>query len=508
MSKLDLSAIEATLQHRPAPPAWGENEPPDGEPGAFPVQALSPAMRAMAESVAEVYRVPVELPALCAVAANSGALGGAFKLTEAVDGRESFGNLYVIPAAPKSSGKGSVAGAIVKPLLEASAELETAFRENQLPGLRREKSVLDKRVGVLVNQLAAGKTGAGKDKQAMGEFERKETESELDQAHARLEAIAPLLDALPTYWLGNATSEAMERQFKRNNGGLFCYSPEAGSTVRVMLGKYTKGAAADLDLFLSGYSVEPYRSDRITRGVCQITPCLSLLLMVQPSILRELLTHEEAFERGLTARLIMCIVETEPLEDDGALRRVNARVAAAWNERIHGILNRRETLAGQPRPIQCTDEAREEFRRFHNDSVKLRRGEFRDIEAELGRWRENAIRISVGQCVADNPEARELTGEQAARAVEIMRWCALAGLKITLAGQMRKRAQRADELQTILLQRNARQTLRDLDKCHGFKKDEVCALARQFPDRFTIEREQPTCGRPSEVLHLNLLARA
>jgi len=490
----------------PLAPAPVNAATPDLEPGPFPIHALNPIMRAMVENVAAVYRVPVELPAMCAIGIVSGALGNAFTLTGAVNGKDCHGNLFVIVAAPKSSGKGSVAGALVKPMLEASAALEANFKQHQLPKLRTEKAILEKRVAILVNELASGKTGTGKDRKPTGEMEKTETQRELEQAHARLEAIEPLLEALPTYWLGNATSEAMERQFKRNNLGLFCYSPEAGAAVRVMLGKYTKGEAADLDLYLSGYSVEPWRSDRIGRGTCQITPCLSMLLMVQPSILRELMGNEEAYDRGMTARTDIFIVETEPLEDDGIRRCVSEKTGEAWNQLIRGILARREALAGNPHQITCTPEAREVFRQFHNEAVQLRRGEFRDIEAELGRWRENAIRIAIGQCVADNLDAQELTGEQAARAVEIMRWCALSGLKITNAAQMQKRAKRAEELQTLLAGKNGWETLRNLDKSHGFKPEEVHALAGQFQERFTVEHLE-TGGRPSEILRLANVAR-
>ena len=476
------------------------------DPGGFPIHALSSAMRAIVEEVAEVHRVPVALPAMCAVGVVSGALGNAFTLVGAVNGKEGHGNLYIIAAAPKSSGKGSVAGVLVRPLLEASAELEADFKERQLPSLKSEKAVLEKRVSVLVNELASNKTGAGKDRQPMGAMERMETERELQTANARLEAIEPLLAALPTYWVSNATSEAMAAQFKRNNCGLFCYSAEAGEVVRVLMGKYRGDGKADYDLALSGYSVEPWRSDRIGRGSCQITPCLSMLLLVQPSILREITGDAEAFERGMTARLLSFIVETEPMEDDGISRSISEQAEAGWNQLIRGILERREAPASNPHRITCSPEAREVFRQFHNESVQLRRGEYQDIEAELGRWRENAIRLGVVLAMADNPEGVELTAEQAARAVELARWCVHFGLQITDTARMQKRAERAEELQTLLLRSGGRETLRNLDKSHGFTPEEIKAIAGQFPERFTVERVE-TGGRPSETLRLVLGAR-
>lgn len=498
----ETATADTSTISTPIIPTQVVSVPTDLEPGEFPIHALSPAMRAITVDLANVHRVPVQLPAMCAVGIVSGALGNTFTLISGVSGKgECHGNLYVIPAAPKSSGKGSVANALALPLLEASADLENAFRGNQLPRLKTEKAILEKKVGLLVCELATGKTGTGKAKQPMSEVEKQETQRELEQAHARLEAIEPLLDALPTYWLGDATPEAMAMQFKRNNLGLFCFSPEAGAVVRIMLGKYTKTDSADFDLYLSGYTVEPWKSNRVGRGVCQIKPCLSMLLLVQPSILRELMGNEEAFERGMTARTIMFIVETEPLEDDGIARRVNEPAEAEWGQLIRGILARREALGGKPQRIVCRPEAREVFRQFHNESVRLRRGEFRDIEAELWRWRENAMRIAIGLCVADNLDAHELTGEQAARAVEIMRWCARSALKITNASRMQKRAKRADELQIILADKGGRETLRNLRDSHGFGADEVHALAGQFQERFTVERVE-TGGRPSERLRL------
>lgn len=496
----------STRIFNPLPPPPAEPPVSELEPGGFPLHALSPAMRDMAEDLASVHRVPVQLPAMCAVGIVSGALGNAYTLTGAVDGKDCHGNLYIIPAAPKSSGKGSVANALVRPLLDASAELAAAFKQHQLPRLKADKAILEKRVGVLVNELATGKTGTGTNRQPMGEAERAETRRELEQAHEQLAEIEPLLSALPTYWLGNATSEAMAAQFARNNPGLFCYSAEGGETVRVLLGKYRGDDKADLDLYLSGYTVEPWRSDRIGRGVCQITPCLAMLLLVQPSILRELVGNEEAFERGMTARLLTFTVETEPQEDDGSTRRVSETAEAAWNQLIRGILAQREALAGKAHRIVCTPEAREVFRQFHNEGVRLRRGEFRDVEAELGRWRENAIRLAIGQCVADSIETQALTGEQATRAVEIMRWCARSALQITNAARMQKRGKRADELHALLASKpRGEETLRNLDKSHGFKPEEVHALAGQFPERFTVERKEGTGGRPSPVLRLTSL---
>lgn len=68
---------------------------------------------------------------------------------------------------------------------------------------------------------------------------------------------------------------------------------------------------------------------------------------------------------------------------------------------------------------------------------------------------------------------------------------------------MQKRNKRADELQTLLASKpRGEETLRNLDKSHGYKPEELQTLTGQFPERFTVERREDTGGRPSPVLRL------
>ncbi len=63
------------------------------QPGQFPVDALNETQRRIAEDVATVHELPIELAAMPALAVTAAALGKGWKLTGAVNGRENFGNL-------------------------------------------------------------------------------------------------------------------------------------------------------------------------------------------------------------------------------------------------------------------------------------------------------------------------------------------------------------------------------------------------------------------------------
>ena len=132
-----------------------------------------------------------------------------------------------------------------------------------------------------------------------------EEREELKKIQKRLAEISHLTIWPPTCIISNCTSAALTEILKRNGETIFSFSPEAGELIRIVLGKFTKDDAADLDLYLSGYRVESARETRIGRGDSgDFVPCINVLWFCQPFLLRELFTNEEALERGLTARVL------------------------------------------------------------------------------------------------------------------------------------------------------------------------------------------------------------
>ena len=221
----------------------------------FPLDALNETQRRIVESVADVHQLPIELAALPALAVTAAALGKTWKLAGAVNGRENFANIYVLAFAPKSSGKGAAAQ-LTKPIVEASARLGLNWQAKEKPALETQRQILEARAKHLTACLARRKDR----NRNLTTREQDEMKSDLSEANAELEHIRPLLAAAPSYHVGNATSEALAMKFARNADTLFALAYEGGDILRVMLGKYTKGDNADFDLWLSGYSVEPYDS--------------------------------------------------------------------------------------------------------------------------------------------------------------------------------------------------------------------------------------------------------
>ena len=255
---------------------------------------------------------------------------------------------------------------------------------------------------------------------------------------------------------------------------------------------------------MSGYTVESARETRIGRGDSgDFVPCINVLWFCQPFLLRELFTNEEALERGLTARVLPFTLEHDQIpEDDGVLRYVSEGAQRACGVLVRGAL----TLRKSSREIPCSSEAREIFRSFHNEAVRLRNGKFRDIEGERGRWRENAIRIAGGQCIADALVKGDdldnilLTPEHAQRGVAIARWSHLHSIAMLNRGMTERQWQRVETLQNLLVRYHGEITLRDLHRRHGFAPHEVKSLADEYQSTLSVQVAKPATGRPSEIL--------
>jgi len=472
------------------------------EPGPFPLDALSGVQGAIVEETAHVHQIDVALPGMAAVATLAGAIGKGHVIHGAVNSRSrTYCNVYALACAPKSHGKGSVAGEIVSPIEDASHELAKVFRESDLPALKREQQVKARKVKKLVGLLS------GDGDATMTEIERLEIESEVDRMQARLDEIEALVGMLPTYYAGSVTPARLVLYLARNGEAIFSYSREAGELLRIALGKFTKDGQADMDLFLSGYSVEPFQDGRMSRGDHYITPCISLLWFVQPSLFRELAANDEALERGMTARCLAFVCEHDTIpEDDGVDRYVSDQARDGWSTLVNDVLSTR--TATEPTVIQCSPEARDVFRQWHNESVRLRNGQYRDIKDELGRWREQAIRLAGGQCVADRyalgPDGGglTLTADHAHRGVALARWACYSTLAMMEHGRQERRLSRAQSLVRLVTDAGGKVTLRDLRDRHGFGKDEVIGLARDYPELLAVQRIGPgeSGGRPSEVL--------
>jgi len=464
------------------------------ETSPFPVDVLPPALRELAEQSAEVFQVPVELPAMIALGTLSGALGKSFDLRGVRNGASGFGNLYVIAAAERGTGKGAGAKQIVTPILEASRDLTDFWRASTAPATKADEKIYSAKLNAVL----------GKTKEAFGKA-LDDLRAEAADLQSKVDAAAALGAGAPSLWASNATSEALASLLARSGETALIYSPEAGDVLRVMAGRYRSDGSADFDLLLSGFSSEPFRQDRQTRACVDITPTLSTVLLVQPSIVREVLGNPEALDRGLVARCLIFDVSGPIIEDDGVSREIAQGTLERWGNLIRVCLALRAAPGkpmNPPRIVTCEPAARELLRDYHNQTVAARNGELADVQGELSRCRENAARVALNVAVASRGvDVTSLTVTDVKAGIAIVRWATDQLLRLLESGRLERAQERVEKLCELLAEAGGQKTLRALANSNGFTAPEVRALAARFPARFLIEKHQ-TAGRPTETATL------
>ena len=88
----------------------------------FPINVLPPIVRQMVEEVADVATVPGALPACQALGITSAALGAGLAMPSDRE-RQTFGNIYVVPAAESGAGKSVTFNQMMAPVYAYQEEL-------------------------------------------------------------------------------------------------------------------------------------------------------------------------------------------------------------------------------------------------------------------------------------------------------------------------------------------------------------------------------------------------
>jgi hypothetical protein len=452
----------------------------------------------MAQAASACHQLPIEMGLLGVLGILASGIPRNFLLKGAANGHESHGNLFVVISAPRSAGKSSIIRPLIEPLHLRQKELLEDHAKNVKSKCRAQIEILEREKSKLLGMLGRLATATKPDRFVVNLEEGQDRDERLARIFGEIQELEDQIESEPALWVGNHTSEKLSSILKGNGEQCLIYATEGAEVFRVMAGKYASDGKASFDLYLSGFSVEPMNISRVGRGSITITPCLSMLLFVQPSVLKEVLENKEAAERGMFARTIAVDLQVSLKEDDGVAREIDPDTQRDWNKLVTDLLDKRD----EARVITCTSEAREIFRAYHNETVGWRLGELSSNEADLGRAREIAIRIALILALAEDPESMEVTEEIAKRAVAIGRWCALTTHALSNKTRTEITRERLERLIRLVDDANGNLALRELEKSHNFLKEDVLSLIAGSSGKLILGEHKGERGRPSPVVVL------
>jgi hypothetical protein len=416
-------------------------EADEAETAPFPVDALPSAMANIIEAVSRCERVPLALPAVCALGIASAAIGAGLQVASGPN-RVTRGNLYLLASAESGSGKSETFRIIAAPLVSHQARLLETWKLETAPQAQSEIRVLEREMDILEKQAAKATEPMERDR-AIAQMKFKQASK--DELKRRAE--------MPCIIGQDVTTERLAGLLRDNREVLLSASADARKLVDNLLGRYNPGKTTDESLYLSAYSGDYVRVDRQGRdSVILNSPCLALCWFVQPDLLIKLFDEESLSASGFLPRLLLCQTNAAPRRIESEPQILSDSVCGQWAQLI-GDLHANFHAADKPHTVTPSPEALAVLNVYHNRIVDRRADDLADVGAFAARYAENAWRVAVLlHAVQWGSEASQaqLSEETGSNAVRIVEWFASSQLAILAKGRHAAAAKVADEVLELL----------------------------------------------------------
>ncbi len=435
----DLHAAPPQNVSKPINMLSEEADEPESAP--FPLDALPPAMATIIAAVSRCERVPLALPAVCALGVVSAAIGAGLEVTSGPN-RTTRTNLYLLASAESGSGKSETFRIVAAPLVDHQTRLIETWKLKTSPQLQSEIRVLDKEITTLERKAA----------KASDPMERERLRGELEYKLASKDQLTARA-AMPCTVAQDVTTERLAVLLRDNREVIFSASADARKVVENLMGRYNPGKTTDESLYLSAYSGDFVRVDRQGRDAVVLNkPCLALCWFVQPDLLATMLDERSLSVSGFLPRLLVCHTNAAPRRIEGEPQILSESVRGQWTQLIAGLLATFHA-ADKPHCITPTPEAVAVLNDYHNRIVDRRSDDLADVGAFAARYAENAWRLAVvlhAALWAADASNEPLAAETAANAVRVVEWFAASQLNILAKGRHTAAVKVQDEVLELL----------------------------------------------------------
>lgn len=267
---------------------------PPRTPAVFPVDALPPWAAEYTAALAEATQTPPDMAGCCVLGVLSACAGGRVVVQARAGWREPT-NLYLLPVMRPGSRKSAVIAAATRPVYGVQRDLQ-----RQSASLAAEALTLKdiaSKAAEKATRTAANADGVRRD------------ELSAEAVSAASAAAAIEVPVPPRLVADDVTPEAVASLLADHGGRLALISAEGG-IFDTMAGRYAKGVPV-LDVWLKGHAGDVLQVDRKGRPPEHIdAPALSLLLTAQPAVLAAIARNGAFRGRGLLARFLYAVPES------------------------------------------------------------------------------------------------------------------------------------------------------------------------------------------------------
>ena len=260
---------------------------------SFPVDALPKVLGEYVNDVAESCQVPADLPACLILSVISAAMAKSYKVQAGPDWQEPC-NLFVVVAMPPASRKSAVFSAITKPIKDVEKTLKEEIFPLQQENAQQRR-ILERRIKKLEKQAADDSSAD----ELPGLF------SELKSLREQL----PKEVKQPRVLVDDVTPEELASQLAAQLGRMALMSAEGG-IMDIIAGRYS-GNIPNMDVFLKGHAGDDLTVDRKGRPPEAVDgPALTIGLAIQPDVLKGMAGKRALHGRGLIARFLYSLPDS------------------------------------------------------------------------------------------------------------------------------------------------------------------------------------------------------
>jgi hypothetical protein len=385
--------------------------------GEYPVDALSPKLRAATLAIMDKVQVPA------AIAAQSILSAAALGVQAFVDVRLPTGE--VIPSS------------IFAITVAASGDRKSSSDKLALHAIREREARMHDDWQIAQTAYLADKAAYGaahkKATSTAGNRNRRDIREDLERLGP--EPIAP---PLPMLVSDEGTLQGLQKLFADAMPSLGLFSDEGGQWLGgfAMAEEQRGQTGAALSKLWDG---SPIKRVRGTDGVTILRGRrLSLHLMIQHRIAKRLLSDPDLKDQGLLSRILVCQPET--MKGQRMWRDPDANSdldLEKFDAKLYGLLSGEmpmdpQTRALTPKIIDLSPDAKEMFRQWHDAvEVELRPGGmFDDITGFAAKLPEHSVRIAAVMAYFEDRQTVQISATALSAGIKLAKFYAMEALRL------------------------------------------------------------------------------
>lgn len=386
---------------------WGDNVA-DKLP-VFNLNLLPSKVRRFSEALCESLQVSAGMVAPAVMSVSALGIQKKF-VVRPLPGWDEPPNLYISIVQEPSERKSPTMKEVLVPVYEFEAE-ENERLAPEIATYKTKKEVLENRIRSTINSLSKSGKKKGDEKYLdMGDLDT--LQNELNQ----LEEVVPV-----RLTVDDVTMEVLGKLLEQNKERIGIMSTEGG-IFNILAGRYSDKTV--IDIVLKAYSGDRFSQDRLGRkGQTLNSPLMTMLLYVQPIVIKEVMENSEFVGRGLNARFLYSI----PPSTIGKRRYRVMEIPEA--DRAEYVNTVKRLLAipvpENPKAVEPDADADRLAESFFYEIEKEMEDASPEFKAWLGKLHGTTMRIALSlHCLEyiEKSEEHKISGETMDNAVQIGRY--------------------------------------------------------------------------------------